>query len=147
DGNWLGKGNYQASADTDYVQFKGLALWAVHVSVIWNAMFTNWFGMHSGAGLGVGIVSRPITPTSAAPNCTPANAGDLKQRHPVNVDGSNGVRHEAQLAATEIPGNTGSLDTAQNPHRFTETSVPPALPIVNVLVGVDFRLPNAKGWE
>jgi len=26
-------------------------------------------------------------------------------------------------------------------------NVPPALPIVNVLVGVDFRLPHVRGWE
>ncbi len=25
--------------------------------------------------------------------------------------------------------------------------MPPALPIVNVLIGVDFRLPHVRGWE
>jgi opacity protein-like surface antigen len=146
DGNWLGKGNYQAASDTDFVQFKNLALWAVDVSVIWDAMFNSWFGMHWGAGLGVGIVSGRILRTSNGSGCTPENAGNVTQCHPIVC--ATGPCTEAQLASTEIPGNsTGSLDTAQTPHRFSEPSVPPALPIVNVLVGVDFRLPNTKGWE
>ena len=149
DGNWLGPGalEHPAGTDTDYVQFRSLALWALDVSVIWNALFTDWFGMHWGAGIGVGKVSGHILRTSNGSGCTPANAGDVTQCHPIGVDCSTGVCNEMQLAATEIPGGNSSTDTSATPHRFTETSVPPALPIVNVLIGVDFRLPNTKGWE
>jgi hypothetical protein len=150
DGNWLGPGalEHPAGTDTDYVQFRSLALWALDVSVIWNALFTDWFGMHWGAGIGVGKVSGHILRTSNGSGCTPANAGDVTQCHPIGVDCSTGVCNEMQLAATELPNNGGAkADTSTTPHRFTETSVPPALPIVNVLVGVDFRLPNTKGWE
>jgi hypothetical protein len=145
DGNWLGKG-HPADTDTDYVQFRSLALWAIDVSFIWDAMFTDWFGMHWGAGIGVGIVSGHILRTSNGSGCTDANAGDVTQCHPVVCQ--TGPCTEMQLAGTELPNNGGAMaDNSVNPHRFTETSVPPALPIVNVVVGVDFRLPKTKGWE
>jgi hypothetical protein len=145
DGNWLGKGSsYSAVTDTDLVQFRGLSLYAFDLSFIWTPMFTDWFGMHFGAGIGVGIVGGHILRTSNGSGCTAANAGDLSQCHPVGVDCPNGICNEAQLAATSA---TPGADTAATPHRFTESSVPPALPIVNVVVGLDFRLPQTKGWE
>ena len=50
DGNWLGKGDsHPANLDTDFVQFNGLALWALDVSFVWHTMFNEWFGMHYGA--------------------------------------------------------------------------------------------------
>jgi hypothetical protein len=50
---------------------------------------------------------------------------------------------DAQLAATQGSG----VDDPADPHRFADPNVPPILPIVNVLVGVDFRLPRVRGWE
>jgi opacity protein-like surface antigen len=154
DGNWLGKGaSYAPETDTDLVQFRGLSLWAADLSFIWNNMFTDWFGMHLGAGIGVGLVRGHIlrtsdgngpTPNGSTSVCNASTAGDVSQCHPVLVDCPNGVCNEMQLAATSaLPGT----DTAATPRRFTETSVPPALPIVNVVVGIDFRLPQTKGWE
>ena len=45
-------------------------------------MFNEWFGMHYGAGIGVGIVQGQILRTSNVAGCTEANAGDLTQCHP-----------------------------------------------------------------
>ena len=33
------------------------------------------------------------------------------------------------------------------PHQFVDPNMPPVLPIVNLVVGVDFRLPQVRGWE
>jgi hypothetical protein len=54
----------------------------------------------------------------------------------------NGVCSDKSLAALG-PG----VDSPDNPHRFVDGNVPPAVPIVNVVVGVDFRLPQVRGWE
>ena len=35
---------------------------ALDISFIWHTMFTDWFGMHYGAGIGVGIVARRHPP-------------------------------------------------------------------------------------
>jgi hypothetical protein len=146
DGNWLGKPpSYNAAADTDFVQFRSLALWALDVSFIWDAMFTDWFGMHWGAGIGVGIVSGHVLRTSNGSAGCAANPGDVTQCHPIVCQ--TGPCTESQLAATEIPGDNGKSDFANTPHRFSDGNIPPALPIVNVVIGVDFRLPKTKGWE
>jgi hypothetical protein len=142
DGNWLGKDKL-AAADTDFVQFRGLALYALDVSFVWHTMFNNWFGVHYGAGVGVAIVGGQILRTSST-GCTDENAGDLSQCRPQGVDcGPNGC-NEQQLNATSL--NPG-VDDPTNPKRFRESSVPPILPIVHVVAGVDFRLPQVRGWE
>jgi hypothetical protein len=142
DGNWLGKG-HMANIDTDYVQFNGLALYAVDVSFVWHSMFTEWFGMHYGAGIGVGIVAGEILRTSNDPSrCSESNAGNVSQCNPVGstyVPGS-GLRLSPQSLQ---PGP----DDPTNPHRFADPNVPPVLPIVNIVVGFDFRLPQVRGWE
>ena len=33
------------------------------------------------------------------------------------------------------------------PHRFAEANVPPVIPIINAVVGLNFRLPQLRGWE
>ena len=42
---------------------------------------------------------------------------------------------------------TTTPDTPQTPHQFVDTNKPPVLPIINVVVGVNFRLPQVRGWE
>jgi hypothetical protein len=147
DGNWLGKG-HDARIDTDYVQFRGLALYGLDVSFVWHTMFNEWFGMHYGAGIGVAIVGGEILRTSNSPSlCTEDNAGNVAQCHPVPpppamVDCSSGVCREQDLVGLG-PGP----DDPTNPHRFSDPNVPPVLPIVNIVVGFDFRLPQTRGWE
>ncbi len=143
DGNWLGRGNNPAT-DTDYVQFKGLGFWGADASFVWHTFFNDWIGMHYGAGLGLGIVTGHMLRTSdGSPGCA-TNPGDYTKCYPVTLPApcpASGCT-DASLAAL----GTGPDDPA-NPHRFTDPNVPPALPIVNVLVGLDFRLPHVRGWE
>jgi hypothetical protein len=142
DGNWLGRG-HDANVDTDYVQFKGLGLVGIDASFVWHSFLTDWFGLHYGAGLGLGIVTGKMLRTSNSDTlCNEANAGDYVQCHPKGVTCGPGGCSDAQLAATE-----GGVDDPTDPHRFRESNVPPALPIVNVILGMDFRLPHVRGWE
>jgi hypothetical protein len=148
DGNWLGRG-HDANVDTDYVQFKGLGMVGIDASFVWHSFINDWFGLHYGAGLGLGIVTGKMLRTSNSDAlCTETNAGDVRQCHPVSpdpppIDCSSGSCPEARLQATEGTG----IDDPTDPHRFREGNVPPALPIVNVLLGIDFRLPHVRGWE
>jgi len=142
DGNWLGK-NHDATIDTDFVHFDGLALWGADVSFVWHTVLNEWFGLHYGAGIGVAYIPGKILRTSNDPAiCTEANAGDVSQCHPKGwtyVPGS-GLRPDP---ATLLPG----VDDPNNPHQFADPNKPSVLPIVNILIGVDFRLPQVRGWE
>jgi hypothetical protein len=144
DGNWLGRG-HDASIDTDYVQFKNVALWAVDASFVWHSFFTDWFGMHYGAGIGLGIVTGQLLRTSND-GCTEANAGDYTKCKPAGAICPPSGCTDASLAVLG-PGGNANTDSPGTPHRFADGNVPPALPIVNVIVGVDFRVPRIRGWE
>lgn len=139
DGNWLGRG-HDASIDTDFVQFKGLGFWSIDASFVWHSFFTDWFGMHYGAGLGLGIMRGQMLRTSNG-GCTEGNAGNVADCHPTVCTSTSCT--DAQLAPTQGTG----VDDPTDSHRFVDPNVPPALPIVNVVVGVDFRLPRVRGWE
>jgi hypothetical protein len=141
DGNWLGKG-HDPSIDTDYVQFKNVALVGFDLSFVWHTYINDWFGMHYGAGLGVGVVTGHMLRTSDGTGCTDQNAGDYTKCHPIGANCPPSGCTDASLAALG-PGP----DSSTTPQRFTDGNVPPALPIVNVLLGVDFRLPRVRGWE
>ncbi|HTA19703.1 MAG TPA: hypothetical protein VK989_10450 [Polyangia bacterium] len=146
DGNWLGRGNNPAT-DTDYVQFKGLGFVGIDASFVWHSYLNDWFGLHYGAGLGVGIVTGQMLRTSdGSGGCTEQNAGNVAGCHPVGITCPNGTCSDADLAGLNRGGSMAT-DSATTPHRFVDPNVPPALPIVNVLVGVDFRLPHVRGWE
>jgi hypothetical protein len=141
DGNWLGK-SHDASVDTDYVQFKGLGFVGLDASFVWHTAFNDWFGMHYGAGIGLGIVTGSIQRTSNFSGCTDANAGDVSRCHPLGVDPTSSTTIDRQIQ------NLGpGVDDPADPHRFTDNNVPGAIPIVNILVGLDFRLPRLRGWE
>jgi hypothetical protein len=141
DGNWLGK-NKNPSIETDWVQFKNLGIWTFDLAYIARQYFNEVVGIHYGAGLGLGIVQGKILRTSSSPACTGSNL-DTPACRPINMcDPKTGVCDEAKLKASE-----GPPDDAGNPHRFKEGSVLPAVPIINLLFGVDFRIPQAKGLE
>lgn len=143
DGNWLGR-SHDASIDTDYVQFKNLGLIGADVSFVWHSFINDWFGMHYGAGLGLGIVTGQMLRTSNGTGCTDANAGNVEACHPIGAMCANGICTDSSLAGLGTPGQP---DSATTPRRFVDGNVPPAVPIVNVVVGVDFRLPHVRGWE
>ena len=117
---------------------------ALDVSFIWHTMFTEWFGMHYGAGIGVGIVAGDILRTSndprSAPTATRATSRSAT-RSASRPNGSGGIEPARRSRSTPGP------DDPTNPHRFADPNVPPALPIVNLVVGFDFRLPQVRGWE
>lgn len=142
DGNWLGKGKV-AGLDTDFVQTPGVGLVSVDFAFIRRQPFTEYFGMHYGAGLGLALVTGTIYRTSAGPFCTDANAGNESQCYP--AEGGDPSRRilPGDLARTE----NGGADTATSPHRFVESGKPPVLPILNLTLGLDFRLPNVRGLE
>ena len=155
DGNWLGKG-HPADIDTDYVRFNNLSLLGTDVSFVWHTNFNDWFGMHYGAGIGIAWVRGDIlrisngVPRNAdgspgqGPNaCTEQNAGNINQCYPTGVtpNGSDTLPLPPQAVITDIP------DTQQNPRLFRDGNKPPVLPIVNLLIGVNFRLPQVRGWE
>jgi len=155
DGNWLGKG-HDADIDTDYVQFQNLAQWGGDVSFIWHTRFTDWIGMHYGAGIGIAYIQGTIWRTSNGlardANGNPvqtqrgfrteANAGDVNECFPVgstpNGSGGRNLSPESLLPGNDQPGT---------PHRFADGNKPSVLPIVNLLIGVNFRLPQVRGWE
>jgi hypothetical protein len=144
DGNWLGKG-HDPSFDTDYVQFKGLGLVGIDASFVWHTFINDWFGLHYGAGIGIGIVTGHMLRTSNGSALCATNPGDYTKCYPVIFEPQGCPASGCSDAALKARGD--GPDDPANPHRFTDPNVPPALPIVNVLVGVDFRLPRVRGWE
>jgi hypothetical protein len=128
DGNWLGR-NHDPAIDTKFLQFRGLSLYSADVSFIWHNMFTSWFGMHAGAGLGVAIVRGSLF-LFPSEGCNETNLDDTSTCKPPLFTCTNGV----------CSSPIGLPRTASN-------DVLPLVPIVNLVAGVDFRLPNVKGWE
>jgi len=117
DGNWLGS-SADATKDVSFLHFQNFAMYGIDASFIWHAFFTDWFGMHYGAGIGIGILGGNIQRTQMLVGCTAANVGDTSQCRP----GPNST--------------TGPL-----------ADVPSAVPILNAVLGVDFRVPTLRGWE
>lgn len=140
DGNWLGKSK-DPSVDTDFVQFRDFAMIGVDVAFVQRRMFTRYFGIHYGAGLGLALVRGEILRISNSDQCTKANAGNeaLCRPLPCPPSGCN----EAMLKATE-----GGVDGGPTmPARFRDSNVPGAIPILNMALGVDLRLPELPGFE
>lgn len=140
-GNWLGKGN-DPSQETDYVQFDGLASYSVDGAFIMHTEFTENVGMHYGGGVGIGIVTGRMLRTSngdlpGQSGCK-LSPGDPTKCFPVVCP--QGPCTEAQLRATE-----GRSDTASTPSRYSDGHVPTVYPIVNLVTGLDIRLPNVPG--
>ena len=141
DGNWLGTGK-EAAVDTDFVQFRSFGIITVDIAFVWHTMFTDWIGMHYGAGIGAGFTHGDILRTSSF-GCTEDNLGDLTKCHPRGVDCTSTTCSERQL----ITGAGKDIDSADNPHRFSDGSIPAVIPIINAVVGLDFRVPSLRGWE
>jgi hypothetical protein len=116
-GNWLGS-SADPAIDVSYLQFKSFAMYGFDASFIWHAFFTDWFGMHYGAGVGIGILGGDIQRTkNQNMNCNAMNAGDPSKC---------------------TPGPAAPFPLAD---------VPAAVPILNAVLGVDFRVPTLRGWE
>jgi hypothetical protein len=142
DGYWLGKGK-QIDVDTDLVQAKNFSLITMDAAFISRQYFSPYFGIHYGAGLGLAVVRGKILRTSAV--CDRATGQcHVQITQPGDQCGGPGQAActEQNLAASQGPG-----DQAGNGHRFQETSIPGAIPIINLIFGLDFPIPDAKGLE
>jgi hypothetical protein len=140
DGNWLGR-DKDPSFETDLVQFRDLSLIAADITFVRRWMMNPYFGIHYRAGLGVALVRGKILRTSNSAACNASNAGDERACRP-RICEPGGCSEEA-LRASE-----GQVDTGpDNPHRFEEDNVPGALPIINLALGLDWRMPEWKGFE
>jgi len=133
DGNYLGKGK-NAATETDYVDFRGLNILAFAVHFIWHHEFTPWLSLVYGAGVGVGVVLGGLYRVSNdSSRCTPENAGNINQCFPRGMDPS---KREEWLATH--PGTGG--DSPENPALFKEDDVWPVIPVVHLLVGLNFKI-------
>jgi hypothetical protein len=139
DGNWLGKGR-EASLDTDLIQFRNFGFVGFDATFIWRSVISEYVAFRYGAGLGIAIMTGEMLRTSAA-FCNEQNVGNTAQCRPAFCAASGCT--EAQLAASQ-----GRVDNGpQDPHRFKDTNVPSAIPILNLVTGFDFHIPQAKGLE
>ncbi len=119
DGNWLGTSS-DPLTQVNFVHFDHFAMYAFDAAFIWHLMFTRWFGLRYGAGFGLGILGGHVDRLYANNGqCTAQNAGDTSVCRP----------------------------DPNNPQVATTGSVPGAVPILNVDLGVDFRIPQVKGLE
>ena len=148
DGYWLGRGKDPA-ADADLVQTKGLGLITMDAAYVLRQYFSPYFGIHYGAGLGLGVVRGKIMRISA--QYDPAT-GQFEVRQPGGQ--APGYGPGAQICGTDAKCNALLSQSATrqdlgpyDAHLFQETSVPSALPIINLLFGLDFPIPDAKGLE
>jgi hypothetical protein len=140
DGNWLGKG-HDAGIDTDFIQFRNFGLVGFDATFIWRTVISEYVAFRYGAGLGIAIVTGQMLRTSAA-GCTDQNLGDVTRCKPRVCRGTTCT--EAELA---MSSRTGSVDSADDPHRFADGNVPGAIPILNLVTGLDFHIPQVKGLE
>lgn len=141
DGNWLGRGK-QAAIDTDYVQFRNFGLIGFDASFLWRTEINQHVAFRYGAGLGVAIVTGKMYRISAG-GCTEQNAGNLAECFPRVAGCTAGPCPEKALKDSEGRPDNGPMD----PHRFVEDDVPGAIPIINLLLGFDFHIPDVKGLE
>lgn len=140
DGNWLGKG-HDAGIDTDFIQFRNFGLIGFDAAFIWRNVINENVAFRYGAGLGVAIVTGQMLRTSAA-GCTDQNLGDVTRCKPRICRGTTCT--EAELAASQ---RSGGVDSVDDPHRFADGNVPGAIPILNLVAGLDFHFPQVKGLE
>jgi len=139
DGNWLGRGK-EASIDTDLVQFRNFGFIGFDATFIWRTVISEYVAFRYGAGLGIAIMTGEMLRTSAA-GCNEQNVGNTSQCKPIFCPASGCT--EALLAASQGRVDNGPGD----PHRFKDGNVPGAIPILNLVTGLDFHIPQAKGLE
>jgi hypothetical protein len=142
DGFWLGKGK-DITVDTDLVQAKSFSLITMDAAFISRQYFSPYFGIHYGAGLGLAVVRGKILRTSAV--CDRATGQchvQIAQAGDQCGGPGQAVCTEQNLAASQGPGDQAGIG-----HRFQETNIPGAIPIINLLFGLDFPIPDAKGLE
>ena len=142
DGNYLGNGKNPA-VDTDYIQFRGLNLLAFDVAFIGHHYFLPWLSLVYGAGLGFGVVLGDIYRISDhTGNCNSDNIGDFGKCNPVDpTDTASLARwnEDRDKWLADAP-KCSSKDSPDAPCQYREEDVWPVIPIVHLLVGVNFKI-------
>jgi len=140
DGNWLGRGN-DATLDTDLVQFRNFGFVAFDISFLWRTRLSEYVSTRYGAGLGLAIVTGKMLRVSAGtPGCKDSPSDESTCR-PIYCP--TGGCTESLHAMNEGRPDTGP----DNPHRFADANIPGAIPVLNFVMGFDFRIPDVKGLE
>ena len=166
DGNFLGSG--KDKEDIDYIVFDKLNVLSFEVDFIWHHNFTDWLSLVYGAGLGFGIVLGDVLRSSAHGSrmrdgqCNTASAGDPSKCNPIDSDPrKNPDWQEEEAVWNRDPREwfdtygkkCSGKDTPQDPCQFVEDDVWPVVPIVHLLVGLNFRVTNelnirvTTGWH
>ncbi|HZS38897.1 MAG TPA: hypothetical protein VFF06_18820 [Polyangia bacterium] len=136
DGNWLAN-DHMADADTHFLQFRGVYFISVDVSLIGHWSINKWLELRYGGGLGVGGVTGDVLTTNGSSACSISNVNNVSACNPFNPPVT-GAALEPKLKSTEGP----STDSADNPHRHVSKDKPPAMGVVNILVGLRVKLPK-----
>jgi hypothetical protein len=142
DGNYLGGGN-PPSVDTDYIQFRDLNVLSFDVAFIWHHHFNSWVSLVYGAGLGIGVVLGDIFRISTFQGkCNHENVDNIDECNPVNPNDAAGLAKwkdnpDAWLADQQAC--TGG-DDPLNPCQFREEDVWPVIPVLHLLIGVNFKI-------
>lgn len=133
-GNYLASG-HDASLDTHFVTFQNLGLLSADISIIGYHKFLPWLELRYGGGLGVGWVPGTVSEVNDGPQCTNANAHDPSKCYPVTT-GPLSSNQKGLFGTLEKTGH--GTDTADSPHYHAVNSKPPAMAVLNALVGVRF---------
>jgi len=150
DGNF--RGNGKPLVESDYIQFQDLNLLAFDVAFIWHHNFNRWLSLVYGAGLGFGVVLGGIYRISNVPDapqaglhgsCTQANEGDPNLCNPTKKGSQDEKDWRANrkkwLAEHPCPAGQ-SQDDPLSPCLFKEDGVWPVLPIIHLLIGLNFKI-------
>lgn len=137
DGNYLSKGGDPAT-DTDYVHFDGLNAISLAVHFIKHEQILSWMSFVWGGGVGLSIMLGDIFRASSS-GCTEDNIDDIQQCRPEGMDPND------PMAWINDPANSGSKDedNPDNPKLYREDGVPPVVPLVHLLVGMNFRIDDS----
>jgi hypothetical protein len=139
DGNWLATNEQvnPANDSTHYLQFRGVYIISLDVSIIGHTPLGKYLELRYGGGVGVGVVTGDVLDTHDSSLCTPTNASILSQCNPFTPP-ITGSALEPALKKTEGP----SSDSQDNPHRHPSPDKWPAAPVVNILMGLRVKLPH-----
>jgi len=142
DGNWLGKGN-KPETETDYIQFRNFGAISVDAAFILRTELNPYVYLRYGGGVGIGIITGKMLQTSAGtPGCL-TSPGDTTKCYPVlNPPCAAGPCTESELKNSE-----GGQDFPTTGSRHTSTDIPAVYPIVNLVTGLDFKIPSVDGLE
>jgi hypothetical protein len=143
DGNYLERGK-NPTDETDYVQFDGFNILYLGVHFIKHESITDWLSIVWGGGLGAGFTFGNIYRVSTGQGCNAATAGDEQTCMPLTSRGWDPNNPELWL---NDPQNQGSKsdDSPSNPRRFKESRVWPVVPLIHLLVGLDFKITDQFG--